>query len=365
MLRSIRSAALVATVLAALGGTAEAQIPSPYAVRVISLPGAALSYAQGINNNGVAVGAVDSGGALREEFLRAAIYANGGVSGAGVLVGYIGTYDYAINDAGQSVGWAIADLGLFPGPTLTHAVLFVHDSAQDLGALVRGGNSTAYAINVWGVAAGSSDTAAPNGPGHAALFTFANHTVNDLGLPPGDQASVAYAINGYGQVVGSSIDTGGVEHAVRFVPGPPTRLGALPGDTYSQARGLNDLGQAVGYSASLRTPSHAVMFAGGQVIDLGLYPGGTHSAAVAINNLGQAVGTGDTGDGGFDHALLFQNGQVVDLGKLPGGQGSAANGINDRGDIVGSADNADGLECAVEWTLAHQAIGPLKPLAAE
>ena len=362
MQRSI--SVIMSLVALALGGrSAQGQVVQPYAIQKIGLVGSELNYAEGINNSGVAVGGVDPGGAFRDIFLRAAIYANGGVSGAGVLVGYTGSYAYAINDAGRSVGWAIKLLGVYPGPTLTHAVLFAHGTAQDLGALPGSGNaSTAYAINYGGVAAGFSQVGSVDGPTHAALFTFAKRSVTDLGTLPGDSASVAYGINDYGQVVGSSFDSANSERAVMFAPGPVTLLGTLPGDSYSEARGINDQGQAVGFSASLRGPTHAVMFAGGQVVDLGVYPGGTHSTAVAINNFGQAIGSGDTGDGGFDHALLFQNGQVVDLGKLPGGQGSSARGINDRGDIVGAADDGDGTVWAVKWTLAHQFVAPGKGL---
>ena len=367
MQRLIRYAALVTTLLAALGGgAAQGQALSPYVMQKISQPGSAINYAQGINNSGVAVGAADPGGSFSTIFFRAAVFSPAApVSGPGELVGFLASYDYAINDAGQSVGWALKLLGVYPGPTLTHAALFVHGTGQDLGALIRGGNSTAYAINALGIAVGSADSAAPNNPTHATLFTFANHTVTDLGLPPGDQTSVAYGINGYGQVVGSSIGTDGIERAVQFLPGPPHRLGALPGDSYSQARGINDQGQAAGYSGSLTGQTHAVVFAAGQVIDLGVYPGGTYSVALAINNFGQVVGAGDIGDGSFSHALLFQNGQVIDLGKLPGGDGSQATAINDHGDMVGTADDGGGTLWAVKWTLAHHFVGPVRALAAE
>jgi probable HAF family extracellular repeat protein len=340
-----------ALVLLGLGGTARGQTPS-YMIQKIGLAGSSLNYAEGIN---------DSGGALSTIFLRAAVFQNGQTSGAGILVGYTGSYDYAINDRGRSVGWAIKLLGIYPGPTLTHAVLFAHGTAQDLGALPGSGNaSTAYAINNLDVAAGFSQVGSVNGASHATLFSFfAGRTVTDLGTLPGDGSSVAYGINDLGVVVGSSIGADDIERAVQFTPGPVKLLGTLPGGAYSEARGINNQGQAVGFSSALRGPDHAVMFAGGQVFDLGIYPGGTRSIAVAINNFGQAVGSGDVADG-TAHALLFQNGQVVDLGRLPGGQGSSAHGINDRGDIVGVVDDPTAV-WAVKWTLAHQAAGPVKP----
>ncbi len=371
MQRSTRSAALaamlaLAPILTLLTGgrPAEAQVPSPYVMQKISLPGSQLNYGEGINNSGVAVGGADPSGLLRDFALNAAIFSNGQVSGAGVLVGYQGSYDYAINDNGDSAGWALKLLGIYPGGgELYHAVLFAHGTAQDLGALPgNGNNSLAYAINHWRVAAGSSQGGALSGSTHAVLFTFANHTVTDLGTVPGDGSSVAYGINDYGLVVGSSIDGNGVERAAQFAPGPVKLLGALPGDNYSEARGVNDQGQAVGYSASLRGPMHAVMFTGGQVVDLGVAPGGTDSFAHAINNFGQAVGYGNMADG-TTHALLFQNGQVVDLGKFPAGSGSSANGVNDRGDIVGTADDGMGTVWAVKWTLAHLPGTGLRPLA--
>jgi len=357
--RAIAVAFLAFALLAVSGRAARGQAFSSYAVQKIGLVGSPLNYGEGINDSGIAVGGCDPSGLLRPYALRAAVFQNGQTSGAGVLYGFEGSYDYAINELGRSVGWAVALLGIQPGPQLTHAVLFAHGTAQDLGALPGPGNtSMAYAINNLDVAVGYSQTTTSS---HAVQFAFfAGRAITDLGTLPGDSSSVAYGINDTGMIVGSSFDANVNEHAAQFAPGPVTALGTLPGDTISEARGINNQGQAVGFSTAFRGPSHAVMFAGGEVIDLGVYPGGTHSSAHAINNLGQVIGTGDTGDGGFDHALLWQNGGVTDLGKLPGGGGSSANGINDRGDIVGTADDGDGTVWAVKWTLAHLSIPPTK-----
>lgn len=352
--------ALFAFALAATGGrAAHGQTFSAYVVQKIGLVGSPLNYAEAINDGGVAVGGCDTDGLLRPYALHAAVFQNGQTSGAGVLYGFQGSYDYAINELGRSVGWAIALLGIQPGPQLTHAVLFAHGTAQDLGALPGAGNtSVAYGINNLDVAVGYSQTTTSS---HAVRFAFfAGRTITDLGTLAGDSTSVAYGINDTGVIVGSSFDVNVNEHAVQFAPGTVTALGTLPGDTISEARGINNQGQAVGFSTAFRGPSHAVIFEGGRVIDLGVYPGGTHSIGHAINNQGQVIGTGDTGGGGFDHALLWQNGGVVDLGILPGGSGSSANGINDRGDIVGTADDGDGMVWAVKWTLAHLSIPPVK-----
>jgi probable HAF family extracellular repeat protein len=354
MQRSIRFLGLV---LAGLMGF-PAQGQTLYTIQNLGLAGSQISEALGLNNNGVAVGYVNKGGAFANEFLRAALYTPGiPVSSPGTLVGYTGTAALAINDAGQSVGWAIRDLGVFPGPTQTHAVLFVHGTAHDLGVLRGGGNSTAYAINAFGVAVGVSDTAIANiadNPTHAARF--ANGQVTDLGLLPGDIGSVAYGINDSGVAVGSSFDPRNNERAVRFAGGTVTPLGLLPNHVASHAAGVNDLGQAVGWSASASGVTRAVLFAGGKV-DLGILPGGINSIATAINSFGQIVGYGDTH--GTVHGILFQYPWVIDLGVLPGGRSSAAMAINDRGDMVGVSENGDGNEYAVKWTLAHRFVGPI------
>jgi probable HAF family extracellular repeat protein len=358
MQRSIRILGLVLAVF--MGSPAHGQ--TLYTIQNLGLAGATMSEALGLNDSGVAVGFVNKGGALANEFLRAALFTPGiPVSSPGTLVGYTGTAALAINDAGQSVGWAIRDLGVFPGPTQTHAVLFVHGTAHDLGALKGGGNSTAYAINAYGIAVGMSDTDiadVADNPTHAARF--ANGQVTDLGLLPGDRGSVAYGIDSAGVAVGSSFDPQNNERAVRFAGGVVTPLGLLPNHVASRASGINDLGQAVGWSASASGHTRAVLFAGGKVTDLGILPGGSDSIATAINNFGQIVGYGDTD--GTVHGVLFQYPRVIDLGVPQGGHSSAVMAINDRGDMVGVGDNGDGGECAVKWTLAHRFVGPVRGL---
>jgi probable HAF family extracellular repeat protein len=368
MQRPIRSAVLAATMLAApvlalLGGTpAAGQARSPYVLQTLSDPNSSLNYAAGINASGIVVGAIDPGGALTTIALEAAVFTNGQVGSPGQLDGFTGSYDYAINDAGLSVGWSLELLGVYPGPTLTHATAFANGTAQDLGALPGGGNSTAYAVNQAGLAAGYSTLGSLDTRTHAVLFSTVKPSVTDLGTLPGDVQSIAYGINDYGQVVGSSFDANLTEKAVLYANGTATPLGFLPGDVYSSARAINEEGQAVGYSGTAAGPTHAVLFQNGQVIDLGVYPGGTHSTASAINNFGQVVGSGDVPGGTFDHALLFQNGQVLDLGVLPDGPGSSATGINDRGDIVGTAVDEGYIVCAVKWTLAHFPATVRKPV---
>jgi probable HAF family extracellular repeat protein len=354
MLRSIGRAAFVLTLLAALPARGQT-----YTIEKLGWVGSPLNYAEGINDSEVAVGGCDPSSTLRDFALTAAVFQNGQTSSAGVLIGFEGTYAYAINENGRSVGWADMLIGIYPGGgELIHAALFAHGTAQDLGALPPGNlnNSTAYAINDNDVAVGYSVTG--TGATHAASFAFfQNRTVTDLGVLAGDSSSTAYGINHAGVIVGGSFDSNENEHAVQFAPNGVTFLGTLPGDTISEAHGINNQGQAVGYSTSLHGQSRAVLFAGGQVIDLGIHPGGTHSAAAAINDFGVVIGTGDIGDGGFDRGLVFQNGQITVLPLLPGGSSSSPRGLNDRGDIVGVADDGNGVVWAVKWTLAHQATG--------
>ena len=87
MQRLIRYAALVTTLLAALGGgAAQGQALSPYVMQKISQPGSAINYAQGINNSGVAVGAADPGGSFSTIFFRAAVFSPAApVSGPGCI----------------------------------------------------------------------------------------------------------------------------------------------------------------------------------------------------------------------------------------------------------------------------------------
>jgi probable HAF family extracellular repeat protein len=165
---------------------------------------------------------------------------------------------------------------------------------SDLGTL-GGLYSEGQAINLSGAVAGYSYTLA----GNIQTFIDQNGTMTNLGaLVPGGE-SMAFAINSSGAVAGSSTPAGGgAQHAFLDVGGKMTDLGLLPGGIYTAASGINNSGQVV-----------AVIYTGGKFQDLNnLTPTGSGfvlTDATAINNNGQIVADGSNTTNGQNHAFLL------------------------------------------------------------
>jgi probable HAF family extracellular repeat protein len=120
---------------------------------------------------------------------------------------------YAINDAGQVVGWSDRPDAYW------HAFVTVNGVMTDLGTL-GGDRSHAYGINNAGQVVGWSDT--PDGDWHA--FITVNGVMTDLNslLDPADAAvwtlSSANAINDSGQIAASGYVEWGYPHALLLTP---------------------------------------------------------------------------------------------------------------------------------------------------
>jgi probable HAF family extracellular repeat protein len=294
------------------------------------LPGGGQSWANSVNDQGVAAG-VSTNGPVR--------WVNGVVQSLGTLPGGpFGGGAYDINAAGQIVGVAsnersqgraiiwdavtgMRDLGTLPGDTASYAhginnlgwVIgtssdgrgvgsgFVWDTTamRRLNPLPNGLNSSAWAINDTGVIAGTSDQQAVvwNG-GVPVPLPF---------LQAGDIYSGAHDINSSGLVVGYSDATGTSEDAVVWSGGAVVGLGYLPGDFRSAAWGVNDAGWVVGESQTLQT-RRAFVWDGTEMHDLNTLIAGPNpftslGDARAISNSGHIVGYGEVG--GVTHAFLL------------------------------------------------------------
>ncbi len=213
---------------------------------------------------------------------------------------------FAVNDAGQAVGYEQYFVSRLPRPDGAHAVVWQRGGDRALGAL------------------------------------------------PGDSQSVAYGLNQTGVGVGYSQSETGPARAVSFSGGNVSPLGALPGDNSSEAFSVNAGGDAVGYSAEPSNFAAAAFCSGGRVVDLGVAAHDLHSEALSINDHGIAVGDSDRN--GFNHhAVLFAAGRAVLLDRrvvnLPDGWRLArATAINNSDVIVGEAIDAAGIHHAVELT---------------
>ncbi len=159
----------------------------------------------------------------------------------------------------------------------------------DLGTL-GGIESYAWAINNAGQVVGWASTS--SGERHA--FLYSKGTMTDLGVLPGGTESFAQGINNAGQVVGYAYTSSGEEHAFLYSDGTMTDLGTLGGND-SLAESINNAGQVVGVSATPSVEEHAFLYSDGTMTDLGTLleenQSYTQSYAWAINNAGQVVGS--------------------------------------------------------------------------
>jgi len=201
------------------------------------------SFAQAINNAGVAVGDSYMYG---DNYFHAFLWKNGSMIDLGALETDWGSQAWDINNKGYIVGWS----EYYDVYSYKRAVLWTPTGViYDLGTL-GDGDSKAYGINDLGQIVGYSDEPILLGEPHA--FIWENGVMYDIHEDYGDfDISIAASINNLTQVVGS-LDQGGGEaspfvwtHESGMVPLnillPPRIQWNL-----NHARSINDLGQIVG-----------------------------------------------------------------------------------------------------------------------
>ena len=264
--------------------SATAQSTARYTYTIIDVPGAAHTYASGINNAGQIVGYyLGTAGGI--EGYHGFLYSDGKfttIDPPNAQSTY-GTYAYGINDAGAIVGVYAKSGGIY-------------------GFLDSGGKFTSL-----NASEGSYD------------FTY-SRGINNIGQIVGD-------IN-----LGSGfLDSGG---DFSFFTDPS-------GNGFTTASGINDAGQIVGYSL----PS-GFLYSEGSFTTIAL-PGAFETIASGINNTGQIVGYSLSNGTGYSHVFLYTSGKftIVDTTPLDA-NGVFAAGINDAGQIVGAATYNGGIEHA-------------------
>lgn len=289
-------------------GVASVEAASLYTVESLGSLGAGAALATGINSSGTAVGWVtDSQGNVNPvSFLNgqaAALGSSGqanAINNGGVAVGTLFTgggpsvvewsgghmtslgvagYGTAINDAGQVAGGYVRPDGQL------HAFTWSNGALVDLGTL-GGSSSAAYGINASGQTAGASMTA--GGTFHAF---FSNGALRDLGTLGGAN-SYGMALNDAGQATGNAQTAAGYSTAFLWDGQQMKSLGTL-GGTQSYGYGIDSNGDVVGYSWTSDGVTHGFLYSGGVMLDLNsllqIGSGWTIDGAYGINDAGQIL----------------------------------------------------------------------------
>ncbi len=211
--------------------------------------GGSFSEAFDINNGGQAVGYAYGAGNTQ---MRPVVWsANGTPTELGTLAGGPGGKAFAINDLGETVGYAFLPVGRWD--LNNRAVIWRNGTVTELGTL-GGSESYALDINNLGQVVGTAQKTAAS---YNAPFIWQNGVMTEiLGVGPGLGGN-AWGINDHGQVVGDSNPTvGGVgdtNHAFIWENGVTVDLNDVSITTVANgqwvlrhAYEINNQGQIVG-----------------------------------------------------------------------------------------------------------------------
>jgi probable HAF family extracellular repeat protein len=367
-----------------LGAAALAGQPG-YTVVDLGTLGGASSDAYGLNENGDVVGQAQTGTASS---YHAFIYRDGMMRDLGTLPGGHFSVAYAIDSAGQAVGYSTS------GSTAQRAVLFAGGTIAALAPLdpaFAGNDSAALAIDDTGRIIGYSKMPAPGGAGAVArAFLHANGLVSNLGMPPTAESDsmfdlTALGMTGSGLIFGRIVNTSSLELPARgwtYSAGAMNLL-PLPSDPAYTATELADGnagGSLVGTALSLagggpRPPERGFVFAAGNFTFIPPLDGDFGTNARGINSSGDVVG--NSFDGLRNRAFLHTGGATHDLNALTALAGSGfasldiARRINDRGQIIGVGTTVSGEQhaflltpaAAAATTLPDAPVGTASPQA--
>jgi probable HAF family extracellular repeat protein len=250
----------------------------------IDFPGANLTYARGINDNGDIVGAYSTDGTTLH-----ALLVKGGQYIPLAPSAVLGTnYSEArgINAGGEIIGYFFDDAGINHGFVLSNkGVLRQLD-------VPGAGDTTAFGINNSGTVVGVFDDYDSQGnfiATHGFIWDGTNFSVVDY---PGAGDTYLTGINDRGDVVGEWDDGFMVHGFVRTSAGQFVNFDALPGrSSFTDLRGINATGEIVG----LYSPGgHAFRLEGATTLTPTLTPifdpNGTNTTAWGINSSGRIVG---------------------------------------------------------------------------
>jgi len=266
--------------LLVLLGTIPRLWATSFTFTTINFPGAAQTFANGINSSGQIVGDyIDTHGAYHGYLLSGGVFTS---------INYPfapgGTFADGINNAGQIVG---------------------SGGNASLGYLLSGG-----------------------------VFTPINY--------PGSPATGAFGINMSSDIVGAYYDASHDEHGFLLSGGtysPPIDCpGSFP---YTVSFDINDSGDIVGV-CSTGAGGHGFLLHSSVFTPI-LPPGALGAEAIGINNSGEITGFYSTpGNPNRAYGFLFSGGQYTTI-NFPGADNTQIAGINDAGQFVGVYIDSSGV----------------------
>ncbi len=307
--------------------------------------GTGVSYARGLNDSGVIVGACSADGGGGSHIFRWSI--GGGIVDMGRLVSPFDSVALSVNSSGDFCGMGVTQAGGFAsglryGGTGPMVNLPESGGGGDSYAHGIADNGTVVGWSNFGIGCGSPECS--GNPGHAVLWGPSGVSL----LPElGGFFSAAFSISPNAQFIcGYAAISSGRQRGFRIVSGVATALEPLAGDIDSVANDVNNAGEVVGYSRSASGVSRAVLWIGTAAIDLGMPVGAVGAGASSINMAGEVAGYAVLPGGATRAARFSRSGPAVDLNSLiPAGSEwvlTYADEINALGQIAGEATGSPG-----------------------
>jgi len=253
----------------------------------LDYPGADLTVAAAINNNGIIVGRYKIGGS---DLFHGFVLSGGTYT----------TIDYPGSTQSEIDG--ISDTGLMVGTYFDAAFAYhgyLYDGQTFTSLDYTGfGSTVATGVNSSGVVVGSFLDNHFRSHG----FTYVNgvYTAFD---PPRSNSTIAYAIDNLGDISGYFTNTTSQYYEEGFIltPAGAYRNLVFPGAKVTEIRGMNDNRQLVGIIGDGSGSVASFINRNGQFQKIA-YPGSTRTDAFGIDNAGEVVG--DWEDGTTAHGFL-------------------------------------------------------------
>jgi probable HAF family extracellular repeat protein len=269
------------------GFTIPTHAADSFSFTTIDVPGAAATYAFGVNDAGQIVGFFREASRKGHGFLRTATGAFTTIDVPGAAT----TSAMKINRAGQIAGTFADARGKFHGflraPTGTFTTI---DVPGAIGTFAQGINNAGQIVGAFtkpDTAFAQPDSGVQAFLPHGFLRTITG-ALTTFGVPG---AANTTAINSAGQIVGTFADAAGRFHGfLRDPTGTFTTIDApVPGATGTHAFGINDSGQTVGFFGEVARGHGFLRTATGVFTTIDV-PTAIHTHALGISDSGRIVG---------------------------------------------------------------------------